>query len=436
MKHLTLFSSQNTLRHTHDEAFPEDDDDDWIFDPALDPVMVGGGGASANPLLEFDLQPVGARRNWRNALNKQRYEATLRQQRDSTPNDNIGQELTHALRRSIQRQIDADNTLTPHSTVHFTMQSSAFTHAFQSTTFTVREFVQGSERLDTYLQTLAAKLNSNEEFAPDDTFSMETTFIHTPGPGSGHGKRYKPSCAAVRGIAKKSRITIKNKDNLCCARAIVTMKALADADGNTRNQEYQNLKQGRPVQERLAKELHQQAGVPEGPCATPELTRFQAALPNHQIKVVSIDPPHMIIFAGNPATPTGKIIRLIKEDGHYDGCNSFAGFLSKSYFLRRLQQGIRSRRLSSSSLHRQTLHLLQTLGLSQFPRRQTTPTTWTVPLPNLRLPPMSPQIFRRPVLQLPPAASESPPQIHLRLPQEMPRLLSRVRPGRQSTSWR
>ena len=333
-----LFSSQNTLRRTHNEAFPEDDDDDWIFDPALDPVMVGGG-AGANPLLEFDLQPVGARRNWRNALNKQRYEATLRQQRDSTPNDNIGQELTHALRRSIQRQIDDDNTLTPHSTVHFTMQSSAFTHAFQSTTFTVREFVQGSERLDTYLQTLAAKLNSNEEFAPDDTFSMETIFIRTPGPGSGHGKRYKPSSAAVRSIAKKSRVTIKNKDNLCCARAIVTMKALADADGDARNHDYHNLKQGRPVQERLAKELHQLAGVPEGPCATPELTRFQAALPNHQIKVLSIDPPHMITFVGNPATPTGKIIRLIKEDNHYDGCNSFAGFLSKSYFCDDCNQG-------------------------------------------------------------------------------------------------
>ena len=77
---------------------------EWIFDPALDPVMVGGG-AGTNPLLEFDLQPIGARRNWRNAVNKQRYEATLRQQRDSTPTDNIGQELTHALQRSIQRQI-------------------------------------------------------------------------------------------------------------------------------------------------------------------------------------------------------------------------------------------------------------------------------------------------------------------------------------------
>ncbi|XP_020630060.1 uncharacterized protein LOC110067109, partial [Orbicella faveolata] len=199
-------SSQN--RRSHDEAFSDDDDDDdWIFEPALDRVMIqaGGGGSNTRPLLEFELRPVGVRRNWRNVLNKQRFEATLRQHRDVTPRDNLGQELTHALQRSIEQQIAQDPTLTPNSTVHFTMQSSAFTHAFQSNTFTVREFEEGSERLDTYLQSLAAKLNSNEEFTPDDTFTMETTFIRTPGPGRGHGKRYKPSCAAVRGIVKRQK---------------------------------------------------------------------------------------------------------------------------------------------------------------------------------------------------------------------------------------
>ena len=240
-----------------------------------------GGGAAATPLLEFDLQPIGARRNWRNVLNRQRFEATLRQRRDITSADNLGQELTRALQRSIEQQIAADNTLTPHSTVHFTMQSSAFSHAFQSTTFTVREFEEGSERLDTYLQALAAKLNSNEEFTPDDTFTMETTFIRTPGPGRGHGKRYKPSCAAVRGIVKWSRVTIKNKDTLCCVRANVTMKALADPDGDTRDQDYHNLKQGRPVQEQKVKELHRLAGVPEGPCGLHELGQFQASLPEY-----------------------------------------------------------------------------------------------------------------------------------------------------------
>ena len=109
------------------------------------------------------------------------------------------------------------------------MQSNNFTHAFQSTTFTVCEFREGSERLDTYLQALAAKLNSNEEFTPDDTFTTETTFICTHGPGSRDGKRYKPSNAAIHGITKRSIVTIQNDNELCCARAIVTMKTYADA---------------------------------------------------------------------------------------------------------------------------------------------------------------------------------------------------------------
>ena len=161
---------------------------------------------------------------------------------------------------------------------------------------------------------------------------METTFIRTPGPGSGNGKRYKPSNAAIHGITKKSVVTIQNDDELCCARAIVTMKAYADADYDSRDRDYKNLKQGRPVQERLAKELHQLAGVPEGPCGRAELEKFQAVLPHHQIKVISRTPPYQVIFVGTPPQRTTKIIRIIKEDDHYNGCNSFNGFMSNSYF--------------------------------------------------------------------------------------------------------
>ena len=318
-------------KRSYDEAFfDDDDDDDWIFHPALDPymekspstgasdnghsspsggVMVGG----APPLLDFEMRPVGPRRNWRDVLHKQRYQARIQQHREANPTDDLGREVTEALRRTIHRQIEADSTLKPHHTLHFTMQSDAFTHAFQSTTFTVSEFEEGSNRLDTYLQALASRLNSNQAFEADDSFTVETTFIHTPAPGSGNGKRYKPSSAAVRGIVKRSCVTIKNRDELCCARAIVTMKALVDANGNARDHRYHNLKQGRPVQERLAKELHRLAGVPEGPCGISELQKFQAVLPGYQIKVMSID--------------------------HYDGCNSSSGFLSKSYFCDECNRG-------------------------------------------------------------------------------------------------
>ena len=340
----------------YDEAFFDDDDDDWIFHPALDPYMEmspstgssldgnssppGGeivGGAPPEPLLKFEMHPVRPRRKWRDVLHKQRYQARIQQHREANPTDDLGREVTESLRRTIHRQIEADSTLKPHHTSHFTMQSDAFIHAFQSTTFTVSEFEEGSDRLDTYLQALASRLNSNQAFEADDSFTVEARFIHTPGPGSGHGKRYKPSSAAVRGIVKRSRVTIKNRDELCCARAIVTMKTLVDANGNARDHHYHNLKQGRPVQERLAKELHRLAGVPEGHCGIFELQKFQAVLPDYQIKVMSIDPPHMLIFVG--PTPSDKIIRIIKEDDHYDGCNSFLGFLSKSFFCNECNRG-------------------------------------------------------------------------------------------------
>lgn len=51
-------------------------------------------------------------------------------------------------------------------------------------------------------------------------------------------------------------IQIKNKDELCCARAIVTLKARVDKDP-----EYQNIMQGRGLQGFLAGKLHNEAGV-------------------------------------------------------------------------------------------------------------------------------------------------------------------------------
>lgn len=51
------------------------------------------------------------------------------------------------------------------------MQPDAFTHAFQLAIFFIQEFTQGSDRLDTYLQS-CGKLDSNEEFTTNDTFTV------------------------------------------------------------------------------------------------------------------------------------------------------------------------------------------------------------------------------------------------------------------------
>ena len=77
-----------------------------------------GGGASADPLLDFQLRPLDARRTWKNVVNKQRFKAILQKHRNSTDQDDLGHEVTQALRRTIDRQIANDTTLTPHSTLH------------------------------------------------------------------------------------------------------------------------------------------------------------------------------------------------------------------------------------------------------------------------------------------------------------------------------
>ena len=119
---------------------------------------------------------------------------------------------------------------------------------------------------------------------------------------------------------KQSIIPITNQDELCCARAIVTMRAWCHRnDPGCRSwNEWRTLLQGRPRQEKRARELHQAAGVREGPCGLSELETFQRYLsPNYQLKVLSRQHPFFLIFRG-PDAP--HLIMLLKGGNRYDGC--------------------------------------------------------------------------------------------------------------------
>ena len=131
---------------------------------------------------------------------KQRFTARLKELRQPSPDDNVGVSITHALERAIAQQIQNQPDIQPHHTLHFNMQAEGYTHAFQSTTFSVKEFQQGSERMQTYLQSLANKLNSGEKFNTNTNFETELTLIRTPPAGSGKGKkkiRGKKKCGSV-----------------------------------------------------------------------------------------------------------------------------------------------------------------------------------------------------------------------------------------------
>ena len=94
-------------------------------------------------------------------------------------------------------------------------------------------------------------------------------------------------------LRKRCFVTIKNKDELCAARAIVT--AIAKLEGFSN---YCSYKDGGPIQRTKAWDLHHKAGVPLTPCGIDEIKLFQAVLPDYQLVVVSGDHFDAIIYKG------------------------------------------------------------------------------------------------------------------------------------------
>ena len=69
------------------------------------------------------------------------------------------------------------------------------------------------------------------------------------------------------------------------------------------------------IQTRFAQELHQNAGVPLGPCGIEEAKQFQAYLADYQISIVSKEYGNKIIYAG---PEKDKKIYLYMDNSHYD----------------------------------------------------------------------------------------------------------------------
>ena len=265
---------------------------------------------------------------------------------------------------------------------------NGFEHVYQTTEFTVGEFKAGSTRLDTLMRKIAGKLNSNESFHPDDGFQLDLTLVRPMGQGSGHGKRLNPGRMGYQMSrnVKHSIIEIRNKDELCCARAIVTMKARAEwkvaekrVQEEERNEEstllqklkaeeeellteYNTLRSTKleksktTLQRLLAHRLHQLAGVPKGPCGRDELKTFQTYLaaqdPPFQLKVFC-DQVKKPLFTGPIKVDEDHVLVLLKSNNHYDGIASLKGFLNTSYYCHQCDRAFNTDDPDNHSCHGQ-----------------------------------------------------------------------------------
>ncbi|WAR15803.1 hypothetical protein MAR_030397 [Mya arenaria] len=130
---------------------------------------------------------------------------------------------------------------------------------------------------------------------------------------------------------KRSVIQIKNNDELCCARAIIT--AIAQIENHP---QWNSIRLGRAIQGQLAETLHQKAGVPLQRCGIEEVKKFQAVLPNYQIHVLSKEHFNGIIYDG---VEGGEPIYLYYHDQHFDVITKMTGFLNRSYFCESCKKG-------------------------------------------------------------------------------------------------
>ena len=282
--------------------------------------------------FDFLLTPHLDRRVRRLGVRHRNYVGRLMQRGGGAPLQQPGpilpRQMEQALQRAIRTQVLEDPEVHPNDHFLININSNRLRHSYHSSRMRVREWIDNDLRAQEIMQQISRMLNSNEQFRLDDSFSLHISHIRDPGRGAGKNRVRKGHMALEKLLdTKRSVVKIKNDDELCCARAIVTMKAYCDF--GSRHSEYESLKRGRPIQERQARDLHCQANVPEGPCGLPELDTFQRHLTHHQIVVLSVDHQYQIIFKGPPQP---KQIVLIKVGEHYHGCNSLPGFLGKNQF--------------------------------------------------------------------------------------------------------
>ena len=169
-------------------------------------------------------------------------------------------------------------------------------------------------------------VQSHQDFRLNESVIVDIVHVEMP---NGSGKRKRDDIDLESYLQnKRSVVTIKNKDDLCLARALVVAIANIDKDGR-----HKLLADScKAAQRNAAHELHRKAGVPFGPCGISEVKQFQKYLVGYEINIVSMEHGNSIIYPEQPYVAETKRIYLYLHNNHYDVITSMPGFLNRSYF--------------------------------------------------------------------------------------------------------
>ena len=209
----------------------------------------------------------------------------------------------------------------------------------------VSDFTKRALHTQSVLAKLSNVLNSGQFITNYIGFSASVLFTRPERKG---GKRAGsgPGQKIWDQMAKEIRCVceIKNKDELYCARAIVTIRGHVKRQAGQQNT-FENFREARgknSQQVKEAKRLHKEAGVPERPCGLEDIAKFQDYLGPRGYSIIVVDAVcGGVIFKGDAFREAEKTIALVKsvymddenaEKAHYDGLYSIPGFMNRGYF--------------------------------------------------------------------------------------------------------
>ena len=172
-------------------------------------------------------------------------------------------------------------------------------------------------------------IQSNQEFRLNDTVTIDLNHVVAPAGSGRKGKKRTTFDIDDYLDEKNSVVRIKNKDDLCLARALVVARAKEDNDPR-----YDYIRDSRrPLQREKAFDLHEAANVPLGPCGLNEVALFQQYLSDYQIVVVSGDHNNSVIYPPQSSgTDEKPHLTLYLHDNHFDVITTVPGFLGRVYF--------------------------------------------------------------------------------------------------------
>ena len=290
-----------------------------------------GGAVSRRGQFEFQLTPFRDRQARSYGVRRRSYHLRLNNSPDTFPvgHGNIVRAFEEGLSDVIEELID---DLPEHDRIQIYLSSNRLRSAHTTANVSIGDWRNPLSGARQILHQITKMLNSNENFDADDSLQLDVTHITMPRPGSGKRKwRFGTDNYDTLLKTKRSIITINNRDEYCCARALVVAKAMADDDPMKIS-----IRKGRLIQKERAIALQEDARVPPGPCGLDALKLFEIVLADYQLIVVSAEHAHSIVHKGPHQE---KQLMLLMHDGHFSVITSLAAFFSKVHFCLKCDKG-------------------------------------------------------------------------------------------------